>query len=94
MPRSQSLLEAQHKKRGSEAEVKGERESNASLILPECYLAGVLQTVLSLQTLKLCQAFMCRIRVCGRLFSGKKHQHNGTAFELTTPLNMFFPKAP
>ena len=60
MPRSQSLLETQHMKRGREAE--GEKESNGSLILPECYLAGVLQTVLSLETLKSGQAFMCRIR--------------------------------
>lgn len=66
MPRSQSLLETRPMKRESEAEGdgerKGERESNGSLILPECYLAGVLQTVLSLETLKSGQAFMCRVR--------------------------------
>lgn len=41
----------------------GERESNGSLILPESYLAGVLQTVLSLETLKSGQAFMCGDKV-------------------------------
>lgn len=81
------------RKQERQRDIVGERESNGSLILPECYLTGVLQTVLSLETLKSGQAFMCRIRyrVCASLFVSNKHQHTSAGLKFTTPLNMLFP---